>query len=449
MHVWLASYVAIFDNVWLYFYRSSKRICLRNSMGFMQNTSPLRRLPSDVTLKLPDGTIKAQKMMLAFISPVFEKMFYGNFKEAKSKVVQLPGDSHKIMKLLLEIVFEESCEMESLDDIIPLMEVVERYQINKAPIQQMCDEAILAQMNSNNYYILLPKFASLMHEANIEVAAQKVMSFTHNNFIASYNQAKFLPEEILLPLLQHKSLENHDLKIFEFLLKWHEHQTQSLGKSLQLTSRLFECVRYTRIIPQILTSKVASCNLVDRQLLSDAYHFIYSMPGEINDDRSYKSFSVSIFRKPMGNKVSFNWEGFNTVTLVRDYPSAVRVDVNGKLEAVPPNQYIVKSAPLNKDDIYWFRFTRLSFSVICRSSLPELLLMVTDVSQHCLLSTPISTDSAVTLYIHGRFVFLKLTDSSKDVVTSTFSVTGNNPFMVRICKPLECSTKATFSFTIS
>ena len=27
--------------------------------------------------------------------------------------------------------------MESLDDIIPLMEVVERYQINKAPIQQI------------------------------------------------------------------------------------------------------------------------------------------------------------------------------------------------------------------------------------------------------------------------------------------------------------------------
>ena len=74
-------------------------------MGFMQNTSPLCRLPSDVTLKLPDGSIKAQKMMLAFISPVFERMFYGDFKEARSNVVELPSDSYKIMKLLLEIVF--------------------------------------------------------------------------------------------------------------------------------------------------------------------------------------------------------------------------------------------------------------------------------------------------------------------------------------------------------
>ena len=75
-------------------------------MGFVR-TSPLHRLPTDVTLKLSDGRIKAQKMMLACVSPVFERMFYGNFKEAKSKVVDLPNDSHKIMKLLLDIVFED------------------------------------------------------------------------------------------------------------------------------------------------------------------------------------------------------------------------------------------------------------------------------------------------------------------------------------------------------
>ena len=94
------------------------------------------------------------------------------------------------MKLLLDIVFEESCEMESLDDIIPLMEVVERYQINKAPIQQMCDEAILTQMNAKNYFILLPKFASFMCDENIEKAADKVMKFVDNNFIAHHKHAK-------------------------------------------------------------------------------------------------------------------------------------------------------------------------------------------------------------------------------------------------------------------
>ena len=75
--------------------------------------------------------------------------------------------------------------MESLDDIIPLMEVVERYQINKTPVQQMCDEAILTQMNAKNYYMLLPKFAKMMHKDNVEKVADKVMKFTNDDFIAS------------------------------------------------------------------------------------------------------------------------------------------------------------------------------------------------------------------------------------------------------------------------
>ena len=85
--------------------------------------------------------------------PSFWENILCNFKKAKSKLVDLLNDSHKIMKLLLDIVFEETCEMESLDDIILLMEVVERYQINKVPVQQMCDEAILTQMNAITYFV--------------------------------------------------------------------------------------------------------------------------------------------------------------------------------------------------------------------------------------------------------------------------------------------------------
>ena len=415
-------------------------------MGFMQNTSPLRNLPTDVTLKLPDGTIEAQKMMLAYISPVFERMFYGDFKEAKSKVVDLPNDSHKIMKLLLDIVFEESSEMESLDDIIPLMEVVERYQINKAPVQQMCDEAILTQMNAKNYFILLPKFADVMHEDNVKKAADKVMTFTNNNFITSRNHAINLPEEVLLPLLQHNDLCNHELEIFEFLKTWYKHQTEHLGRSLQLIPQLFACVRYTRIIPQILTSRVASCNLVDKQLLSNAYHFIYNSC-EIYRDNDQKTFRVSIFRRPMVS-VTLDWEGFDNVSLARDYPSATSVGVSGSFSAVPFDKHIVKSAPL-KNEIYYFRLTRFCFTIGSNLSNLQLLLAISDASEDCLTSTPVSSDSLIILHVYGRYAFLKVVDICSNMVVSTFSVTGNNPFSVRICRPAGCFKKAAFSFNIN
>ena len=88
MYACMAIYYILYCMHNISLYGNAKRVCLRNSMGFV-HTSPLQRLPSDVTLKLSDGSIKAQKMMLACVSPVFEKMFYRNFKESKSKVIEL------------------------------------------------------------------------------------------------------------------------------------------------------------------------------------------------------------------------------------------------------------------------------------------------------------------------------------------------------------------------
>ena len=76
-----------------------------------------------MTLKLPDGSIDAHRMILAAVSPVFERMFYGDFTEGKSMTVDLPKDNYKIMTLLMDFVHCGSCEMKNLDDIFPLLEI--------------------------------------------------------------------------------------------------------------------------------------------------------------------------------------------------------------------------------------------------------------------------------------------------------------------------------------
>ena len=414
-------------------------------MGFV-HTSPLHRLPTDVTLKLSDGRIKAQKMMLACVSPVFERMFYGNFKEAKSKVVDLPNDSHKIMKLLLDIVFEENCEMESLDDIIPLMEVVERYQINKTPVQQMCDGAILTQMN---YYVLLPKFAKMMHKDNVEKAADKVMKLTNNDFIANTTHAKNIPEQVLLCLLHHNDFSIHDVKIFEFLVYWHSHQMH-LGISLQLTDELFACVRYTRIVPQILSSRVANsyCTLVDKQLLAKAYQFIYNSCDKLGND-SGKCFKVHRFRRP-GNSLNLKWEAYGKVVITRAHQYDRCPKVSGCFDAVPYDEYIIKSAPLG-DEMHSFVFLNLLFGDgRSAAAYDELILAVQDATKQYLLSTSLVSDNLVTLNVYGNFLFLKVINRSCDMVVSTFSINGSNPpFSICIRRPVGFSDKATFSFEIN
>ena len=105
----------------------------------------------NITLQLSDGNIKANKMMLGIVSPVFKKMLYGSFKEASSSEVDLPKDNYKIMKLLFDIDFEGSSDLDSLDDIIPLMEVVDRYKIKQDTVHRICNEAMLAELDLSNY----------------------------------------------------------------------------------------------------------------------------------------------------------------------------------------------------------------------------------------------------------------------------------------------------------
>ena len=228
-------------------------------MGLQRPHTP----PTNVTFKLSDGTIGANRESLTSFLPVFERMFDAEFKEKKSSIISLPTDKHNTFKQLFDIIYKGECEMDSLDDIDPLMEVVERYDFNKPPFLHMCDETILSQMDSSNYLTLLPKYVSVMSEEGHKKAADKVMSYTNNDFVIKFDQTKDLPEVILLILLERNDIKSHEIAIFGFLINWYDYQTENLGKSLQKVPQLFNCVRYPLIIPQLLSLVVAKCNLVD------------------------------------------------------------------------------------------------------------------------------------------------------------------------------------------
>ena len=96
--------------------------------------------------------------------------------------VDLPKDSYNIMGLLIDFVYHGSCEVKNLDDIFPILEAFDQYQINKIPFYH-----ILAQMESTNYITLLEKFAKVMSEEGIRRAANKVMCYTNRDFITNFD----------------------------------------------------------------------------------------------------------------------------------------------------------------------------------------------------------------------------------------------------------------------
>jgi len=415
-------------------------------MGFTHDSSTLYRLPSDVTFKLSDGSIDAHKVILASVSPVFESMFFGGFKEKRSNKVDLPAENYKTMKLLIDTVYKGSCELDSLDDMIPLMEVVDRYQINKAPLQHMCGEAVLSQLTPSNFYTLLSKYAIFMSEESHKKAADKVADIMGGNLLFYYDEACELPEEVVLPLMQGNKIDCSESFLFGYLVNWYTCQTEELGKSLHLTSQLFRCIRYPLIAPQILSSRVVSCSHVDKQLLSSAYRYIYTSCKPLGvyavndgDENDYKELVKQSLRKPI-HSLKIEWFGYDGVSTSYDVANKCKVSFVSR--KVPLTKYIMKSSPLNCG-IYTFSVS--NFTAHAAFSRDKFIAVnLIDQSDVYLYTHPLKEDSLVTFSVDGDELFLKIIENNK--VKSTVSMNGTSPFRVCICNLLvpDCQFQCSF-----
>ena len=387
-------------------------------MGFLHDSSSLDHLPLDITLKLSDGSIKANKSMLGIVSPVFKKMLYGSFKEASADEIDLPGDSYKTIKVLFDILFNGGSEIESLDDIIPLMEAVDRYQIKKEPLQHICDEAILDHLDSLSCLTLLQKFIGVMSDSDAELAAHIVLSLCKGDFASKFEETKDLPEEVLFFMLQRNYTYNPEIELFDFLVKWHDYQTKELNKTLKLVPQLFQCIRYFLISPRLLLTKVATCSYVDKQVVMEALDSIYTKPlnkrqcGEGNEQNNTHKIKAprhfcSIEWNVYGDsKPNMMYKG--NICYVQYYNSH------------RPHGSIISSRPL-KNGAY-------SFSV----SRPWEKLFISFYASGAdtyLYEIPANGNTFI-LFVYENDLFVKVTEDGK--VRTTHSATGQPPFCVRV-----------------
>ena len=409
-------------------------------------------LPADVILKLPGGSIEAHRSILAAVSPVFEKTFYGNVKEGKSMTVDLPNDNYKIMSLLVDFVYQGKCELKDLDDIFPVLEAFDKYQINKIPFYHMCSEFILAQIEPSNYLTLLPKFASLMSEEGIRKAANKVMFYTNSDFITSFDSTKDLPEEVLLQLLQ-MDITNHEIDVFEFLVKWHDYQTKDLRKSLKLSCKLFQCIRYSLIIPQILTSKVIPrCDLVNKQLIFDAYHYIYnscSPLGEYNGKECSQEPIGPTLRKPKCS-LKIEWVYRSNATVKHDTLDEYKITY-ASCSCPASHNSLIMSSPLLRNGTYTFSVLGITVTPPSNYSHPDpgapLSITITSQPNNCLYYHPVISDSLITVYTHDEYLFLKVIEGDK--VKSTTSIRETSLCCICINNLLPYITHHSYSCSFS
>jgi hypothetical protein len=60
---------------------------------------------SDVILEVEGRQLHANRAVLAHFSPVFQRMFYADFKEKEQKVVPLPGKKYDDMAAFFNVLY--------------------------------------------------------------------------------------------------------------------------------------------------------------------------------------------------------------------------------------------------------------------------------------------------------------------------------------------------------
>ena len=340
-------------------------------------------------------------------------------------IADLPADNYKIFKLLVDFIYTGSCQLDCMDDILPLMEVMDRYQIDKSAFYQACGKVVLAKLDSSNYLTLLPKFVSVLNEENIKKAADKVMCYSDSNFINKYDETKDLPEDVLLFLLQRDDIVNPEIDILDFVVKWHDYQTKELGKTLKLVSQLFQSIRYYLINPRLLFTKVANCPFVDQDLLTHAIDHLYQgsleaskMSCKCGECDQSTVCSIGRLRSPI-NIIAY-WLSKGDATCNSINTAKITVNTSSDVMLLHPQ-------PL-KNGLY-------AFSIIMRRScteryFPSLSLNICD-SGNVQCKVSIKTDNlSFILLVYNDDIYFKMTKNPH--VVTNFDIIGKAPFNISV-----------------
>eukprot|EP01111_Echinosteliopsis_oligospora_P009440 TRINITY_DN2765_c0_g2_i2.p1 TRINITY_DN2765_c0_g2~~TRINITY_DN2765_c0_g2_i2.p1 ORF type:complete len:304 (-),score=39.90 TRINITY_DN2765_c0_g2_i2:10-921(-) len=156
-------------------------------------------LPDDgITICVESDSNKklfAHKTVLCENSEVFARMFKGQMKEAQEQTVTLKDTTYVAAKILIEYLYTELVDLNSQQDVLPLLSLATQYQIH--PLVEICDYKLSRLLSKDDFYEL----ALITRQYQCPI-----LSFE----IARYIKANYKEVEQFLPEI---TKENHNLSL--------------------------------------------------------------------------------------------------------------------------------------------------------------------------------------------------------------------------------------------
>lgn len=108
---------------------------------------------SDVILKAGKENFYCHRLLLSLVSPVFARMFDGQFKEHDEREIVLEGKSSESILELLKYIYPQFNGQISNENIEDFLQLADEYMIEH--LKQPCKEVLLKQLEVFRF-VLLP-----------------------------------------------------------------------------------------------------------------------------------------------------------------------------------------------------------------------------------------------------------------------------------------------------
>jgi hypothetical protein len=200
----------------------------------------------DVTLKIgPEEKIfRAHRLILAFRSDVFKRMFFGNMKERWAEEVCIPNVSSETFEDFLDYVYTGSLHL-TANNSLEMMEFATQYDILE--VKEACQSFIRDHIRAES---VCPLYITAMtYDAQILQKECLKYIFEHAEMLLSTDKHLcFAPDgDILRDLLSKSELEAQELTIWKAVVRWIEYHYPKVilnGEVPKEVEKIIETIRF-------------------------------------------------------------------------------------------------------------------------------------------------------------------------------------------------------------
>jgi len=183
---------------------------------------------SDITLIIDGHRIPANRLILGLKSPVFDRMFFGDFKESNQKEIEIKDVSIDSFKVMLKWIYCQELDLNEENDYLMAIDVFKlshRFELKKLMttierklIQMISIENIEVFTEFSTFYDLKQLMKSCEHfiENNPKLFIEKDIELCFKNkllkLMANEHKKSLIENKKLIQIKEELSSENAKLK---------------------------------------------------------------------------------------------------------------------------------------------------------------------------------------------------------------------------------------------